>query len=172
VPNLLFPWKPTVLIGSLPEPERIGVSGIAGLDPRQNRHVECIQSTEIYRGTLLSTNHSRDTSIDTGSNWIRKPVSRGAPIHLIVNDIQLPAFEGESLGVALATAGHLQLRSSPTLGKARGMFCLMGVCQECVVEVDGKTRPACMVLAQDGMRINTDNLNRQSGTHNSDECGG
>lgn len=117
----------------------------------------------------MSSNHLRDASTDQGANWVRKPVSRGAPIQLFVNDVQLPAFKGESLGVALAAAGYLQLRRSPSRGEARGMFCLMGVCQECVVKVEGKSMPACMVLAQDGMLISTDTLNRQSGTPNSDE---
>jgi NADH dehydrogenase/NADH:ubiquinone oxidoreductase subunit G len=38
------------------------------------------------------------------------------------------------------------------------MFCLMGVCQECVVEVNGELAASCAVDARDGMVVSTDVL--------------
>jgi D-hydroxyproline dehydrogenase subunit gamma len=35
----------------------------------------------------------------------------------------------------------------------RGAFCLMGVCQECVVTVDGTIEQACLVEPLDGMTV-------------------
>lgn len=86
---------------------------------------------------------------------------RGGEIQLIVDGVMVPAFEGETVGIALAASGYLELRTSPSHGEARGMFCLMGVCQECVVEVDGHTAPACITLVHDLMRITTDSLSVQ-----------
>lgn len=85
-------------------------------------------------------------------------LSRGRPIRIFVDGADLEAFEGESLVVALAASGRLVLRRSPNAQTPRGMFCLMGVCQECVVEVDGVLTPACATEARDGMAVRTDAL--------------
>lgn len=56
----------------------------------------------------------------------------------------IEARVGESLAAALTAAGVLALRHEETGGE-RGMFCGMGVCQECLVTVDGvANRRACM----------------------------
>ncbi|MCL4744426.1 MAG: (2Fe-2S)-binding protein [Burkholderiaceae bacterium] len=85
-------------------------------------------------------------------------VARGRPIRLVVDGAFVEAFEGESLAIALAASGRLALRSSPNARTPRGMFCLMGVCQECVVEVDGALSASCSVGARDGMVVSTDTL--------------
>lgn len=51
---------------------------------------------------------------------------------------------GETLAAALAAAGIRNLRSTRS-GQPRGIFCGMGVCQECLVEIDGRSNQrACM----------------------------
>lgn len=65
--------------------------------------------------------------------------------------VRLP--EGLPLVIAFAWLGLSHLRDSAVSGSARGAFCLMGACQECVVEVDGRPRPACMTPVQAGMQI-------------------
>src|SRR5476651_1308122 len=51
---------------------------------------------------------------------------------------------GESLAAALTAAGERTLRLTRD-GRGRGIFCGMGVCQECLVEIDGKPgNRACM----------------------------
>ncbi len=65
----------------------------------------------------------------------------------------ISACEGESLAAALLASDILFLRSSPRRGEPRGMFCAMGVCQECIVEVDGRAVPACMTPAREEMAI-------------------
>jgi aerobic-type carbon monoxide dehydrogenase small subunit (CoxS/CutS family) len=52
----------------------------------------------------------------------------------------------------LWAAGIRRLRGSPG-GAPRGLFCGMGVCQECVVEVEGATLPACQTRVADGMVV-------------------
>jgi predicted molibdopterin-dependent oxidoreductase YjgC len=83
-------------------------------------------------------------------------VERAAWVALIVDGRELVAYEGESLAAALFAAGVRRLRASPRAGTPRGMFCLMGVCQECVVIVDGRRALACQEPVRAGMRVRTD----------------
>ncbi|MCF3933217.1 FAD-dependent oxidoreductase [Acuticoccus sp. M5D2P5] len=56
----------------------------------------------------------------------------------------IPARRGETVAAALTSAGERRLRASET-GTPRGLFCGMGVCQECVVTLDGQLNVrACM----------------------------
>ena len=61
---------------------------------------------------------------------------------------------GLSVAAALMRVGVRELRRSPT-GMPRGAFCMMGVCQECLIEIDGHRRQACLVAIEPGMRIVT-----------------
>jgi predicted molibdopterin-dependent oxidoreductase YjgC len=79
-------------------------------------------------------------------------IGRGAAVTLRVDGRAVPAFAGESIAAALWAAGIRHLRVSPA-GAPRGLFCGMGVCQECVVEVDGATVPACQARVADGLVV-------------------
>jgi D-hydroxyproline dehydrogenase subunit alpha len=55
---------------------------------------------------------------------------------------------GESLAACLAGAGILAFRETKS-GAERGLFCGMGVCQDCLVEVEGQGNlRACMVKVE------------------------
>lgn len=84
--------------------------------------------------------------IDTG-------VTRPEPIRIQVNGRPLSAYPGESVAVALRAAGIVKLRVSPREGTPRGAFCHMGVCQECMVRIDGLGVRACTEVVRDGMEI-------------------
>ena len=57
---------------------------------------------------------------------------------------------------ALLAAGRRTLRKTPVTGGARGVFCGMGVCFDCLVVIDGEpSRRACVTFARDGMRVET-----------------
>ena len=63
------------------------------------------------------------------------------------------ARPGQSLAAALTAAGYRRLGESAE-GAARGMFCGMGICQGCLVTVDGTPdRRACMTMAAAGMVV-------------------
>ncbi len=65
----------------------------------------------------------------------------------------VPFREGQSLAAALAAAGERDLRESAD-GSSRGSFCGMGVCQECLVAIDGVPgNRACMTSVQAGMTV-------------------
>jgi NADPH-dependent 2,4-dienoyl-CoA reductase/sulfur reductase-like enzyme len=56
----------------------------------------------------------------------------------------IPARRGETVAAALSAAGVIAFRETAT-GAERGLFCGMGVCQDCLVEIDGVPgQPACM----------------------------
>ncbi len=76
-------------------------------------------------------------------------------IELTVDGHPLHAPEGQSLGAALLAAGRATLRESPG-GHPRGLYCGIGVCQECRVQVDGRgVVRACVTPVSAGMRVTT-----------------
>lgn len=67
------------------------------------------------------------------------------------NGEALPARPGDSIAAALTAAGVRRLGSG-CAGQDRAMFCGMGVCQDCVVAVEGLgPRLACMTTVTPGM---------------------
>jgi predicted molibdopterin-dependent oxidoreductase YjgC len=65
----------------------------------------------------------------------------------------LPARQGQTIAAALMAGGLVVFRRTPG-GAARGLFCGMGICFECLVTVDGLSQQrACMRQVQPGMRI-------------------
>jgi sarcosine oxidase subunit alpha len=72
--------------------------------------------------------------------------------------IGVPAFEGESLAVALWAAGIRTLGRSTKFHRPRGAFCFEGHCGSCFLRVDGRPSVrACMTPARDGLRCNRQN---------------
>jgi D-hydroxyproline dehydrogenase subunit gamma len=66
----------------------------------------------------------------------------------------LQACEGDSVAAAILAAGIATTRKTPIGGAPRGPFCMIGVCFECLVEIDGTpNRQACMVEVRAGMRV-------------------
>lgn len=66
-------------------------------------------------------------------------------MHILIDGALVPASPGQSVAAALLAAGIFRLRLSPRERAPRGAFCLMGVCQECVLQIDGVAQPACLV---------------------------
>jgi sarcosine oxidase subunit alpha len=82
---------------------------------------------------------------------------RGPEITIIVNGCKCPAYLGESVHAALFAAGYRVLRKTPKQHQARGLFCGMGVCYDCLVTINGMpNQRACMTLVQDRMEIRID----------------
>ncbi|MEQ8587460.1 MAG: (2Fe-2S)-binding protein [Thalassobaculaceae bacterium] len=78
-------------------------------------------------------------------------------VTLTVDGERVAARDGDTVATALLAAGRLPLRRSAVSGAPRAPFCQMGVCFECLVEVDGVAdRQACLVAVRDGMRVSTD----------------
>lgn len=80
------------------------------------------------------------------------PGSRTVTIHF--EGRALAAAEGSTVATALLLGGVGPFRFTPVKSSPRSPFCMMGVCFECLVEVDGKpSRQACLTLVRDGMVI-------------------
>jgi D-hydroxyproline dehydrogenase subunit gamma len=65
------------------------------------------------------------------------------------------ASEGETLAAALYAVGRRTLRVCRDDGNPRGAFCFMGVCQECVVSIDGRLTEACRTPVREGLVVET-----------------
>ncbi len=88
------------------------------------------------------------------------PHHRGQPIRLWIDGEPVAAFEGETLAGVLLAEGRRALHRHGS-SRARGLYCGMGVCFECLVMVESDAEEeavsvrACVTLARDGMRIHT-----------------
>ncbi|CDM25348.1 binding-protein-dependent transport systems inner membrane component [Castellaniella defragrans 65Phen] len=68
--------------------------------------------------------------------------------------VRVPA--GISVAAALLLLGVDRFRASAVSGMPRAPYCMMGVCFECLVEIDGEpNQQACLVTVRDGMRVAT-----------------
>lgn len=106
------------------------------------------------RAKLARLNPSATAAMaDDPPIWMRAPeLERGTHCTILVNGAAVSGIEGECLATALAASGRLILGTSPS-GRARGMLCLMGACQQCVALVDGQRRTTCMVAVREGMQV-------------------
>lgn len=71
-----------------------------------------------------------------------------------VDGRKLEVDAGVNVAAALIAHGVRTLRLSPA-GKPRGAFCMMGVCQECLVTIDDRLQQACLVPVTADMQIAT-----------------
>jgi predicted molibdopterin-dependent oxidoreductase YjgC len=76
-------------------------------------------------------------------------------IELTVDGQPLRAPAGQSIAAVLLGAGRQTLRESPVRGSPRGLYCGIGVCQECRVRADGEIVRACVTPVVAGMRVTT-----------------
>ncbi|WP_168219852.1 FAD-dependent oxidoreductase [Pseudotabrizicola formosa] len=75
--------------------------------------------------------------------------------HFTFDGKSVPLRPGQSLAAALTEAGLRSFRQTAK-GATRGIFCGMGVCQDCLVTVNGApNRRACMTPAVAGQDIRT-----------------
>lgn len=74
------------------------------------------------------------------------------------------ACTGDTVAAAMLAAGIDHCRTTPVSDAPRAPYCLMGVCFECLVTVDGiGNRQGCLVPVRDGMRIETQHGKREAG---------
>jgi hypothetical protein len=98
---------------------------------------------------------STGISQPTASLRIGGAVSRGPGISFLVDGQTVEAFAGESVAAAMYACGWRELRQSPRAKLPRGLFCLMGSCQECLVWAGDKKLPSCQVMVTAGLVVET-----------------
>ena len=77
-----------------------------------------------------------------------------ALVRLTLDGQAIEAREGDSVAAALLAAGISACRTTPVSDSPRAPYCMMGVCFDCLVTIDGVgNRQACLVRVEDGMQV-------------------
>lgn len=85
---------------------------------------------------------------------IDAPQAAARTVRVIVDGTALECREGDSVAAALFAAGVVACRDTAVSGAARGPFCMMGVCYDCLVRIDGRpNQQACMTRVYGGMTV-------------------
>lgn len=85
------------------------------------------------------------------SRFLTRPDSSAATISLTLDGEPLLARVGDTVAATLLAHSGAASRETGK-GSPRTAFCMMGVCFDCLVEVDGSPNvQGCMVQVRDGM---------------------
>lgn len=77
----------------------------------------------------------------------------GPRVTVRFDDRDLALREGANLAAELLAAGVMPFRRTPVSGAPRGPFCMMGACFDCLIELGGVTRQACLMEVVEGLDI-------------------
>lgn len=78
----------------------------------------------------------------------------GQTVDVLFEGKPLQLRHGVSVAAALLEAGVRHFRDTPTNAAPRAPFCMMGVCFDCLMVIDGlANQQACMVRVSEGMTI-------------------
>jgi D-hydroxyproline dehydrogenase subunit gamma len=71
-----------------------------------------------------------------------------------LDEMPVTAAQGDLVAAVLLASDNPTCRRAPVGGGPRAPYCMMGVCFDCLVEIDGQAnRQACLVPVADGMRV-------------------
>jgi len=80
-----------------------------------------------------------------------KPQNR---VTIFINDRPYGVPADETVAAAVLASGIRYTRTTQVTGKHRAPYCMMGVCFECLMVIDGRANQrACQLTVVDGMRI-------------------
>jgi hypothetical protein len=81
---------------------------------------------------------------------------QGRRIEFTFDGAAVGGRKGEPIAAALFAAGYRVLRTMPRFGDARGGYCMIGRCTDCLVVVDGMPNvPACQTPITAGLDVRT-----------------
>lgn len=96
-----------------------------------------------------------------------RPIPEGAPaanLGFTFDGRPLSARRGDTVAAALLRNGITACRETPVSGSPRAPFCMMGVCFDCLVVIDGVgNRQGCLVPVEEGMAVETQHGRRHLG---------
>ena len=76
------------------------------------------------------------------------------PLTLTIDGKSVTAERGETVASVMMRQANPSCRHTPVHGSSRAPFCMMGVCFDCLVTVDGvQNRQSCLVEVRDGMVV-------------------
>jgi sarcosine oxidase subunit alpha len=88
----------------------------------------------------------------------------GETISLKVDGKPIRARAGDTVAGAMLAAGIERFRTTPVGDSPRAPYCLMGVCFDCLVSIDGVgSRQACLIEVREGMAVETQLGKREAG---------
>ena len=94
----------------------------------------------------------------------RLPEAPGQTVRLTVDGRAIEARSSDSVAAALLAAGIDICRTTPVSGAPRAPYCMMGVCFDCLITVDGVgNRQGCLVRVAEGMALATQRGKRELG---------
>ena len=78
----------------------------------------------------------------------------GQTVTVYVDDQPVEMHPNDTAAAAVLTSGFGYGRTTTVSNSARAPYCMMGVCFECLVEIDGvPNRQSCLIPVRDGMSI-------------------
>jgi hypothetical protein len=85
-------------------------------------------------------------------------------VQVFVDGVAVAAREGDTVSAALLVSSCDVRRSTAVSGAPRLPYCMMGVCFDCLVTIDGVgNRQGCLVPVADGMQIEIQKGKREIG---------
>lgn len=76
------------------------------------------------------------------------------PVSFTFNGRKLTGLQGEPIAAALLASGIRTLRRHEESGTARGLYCAIGHCMECRLNLEGRGLVrSCLTALEEGMRI-------------------
>ena len=77
-------------------------------------------------------------------------------VSITVDGENIRAYEGETIAAALIASGRLSFRITEKRGEPRGLFCGIGRCTDCVMNVNGIPNVrTCVTPVEEGMVVET-----------------
>ena len=74
--------------------------------------------------------------------------------------MKIEIIEGDTIGSCLMRAGVVTLRKSFT-GEPRGLYCVIGICSDCIVSVNGVHNVcACVTKAEPGAVVDLNEVGK------------
>ena len=90
------------------------------------------------------------------SQFKRLPSKDQDTVEIVINGEKVLAQANDTVANAILLSGSKAFRHTPISGSLRAPYCLMGVCFECLVQVNGTSNvQGCMTLVEPGMQITT-----------------
>jgi predicted molibdopterin-dependent oxidoreductase YjgC len=84
----------------------------------------------------------------------RSEQDRRPQVQIFVDGVAVAARAGDTVSAALLASGRDVRRSTAVSGAPRLPYCMMGVCFDCLMVIDGvASRQACLTPVRDGMTV-------------------
>jgi len=76
------------------------------------------------------------------------------PVTVLIDGHSFTVPKGCTAAAAVLMHAPGATRTTPVAGSARAPYCMMGVCFECLMEIDGEpNQQGCLMIVAEGMRI-------------------